>query len=152
MARVRYIPAFFQPGFRLLDGNDINFADANPQLSLDGGNTTVNAMTQAAALAFTLVAAVTQFTVASANPAFALPPSGVNKNGQPNPNQVTMVNDTGSTITAFPGGANDVINGQAAGASITIVTGRTVTFTCVSDVGGVRTWKAVGGTSTGNIT
>jgi hypothetical protein len=154
MARVRFTPANFQPGNRLIDGSDLNNYLASLIESLDSGNTTANATTQAAAASgFTITAGVTEFSTAGSNPAFALPPSGVNsKTGYPQPNVVIVVNDTGSTISAFPGGASDVINGQAAAAAITILTARMVIFACISDVGGVRTWKAFGGSVSGNIT
>jgi hypothetical protein len=150
MARNRNIPFFFQSGFRLPDGSDLQSFLQQIAGAIDSGNTTVNATTQAAALAFIISALVTQFTVASANPAFALPPSGVAQGGGlgnnvPRPNLVVVINGTGSTITAFPGGANDTINGGGAGAGVTIVTGHMVIFAVSSDIGGVRTWNSFGG-------
>ena len=145
MTEVTNTPAPFKPGFRLIDGSQLNAANASFLKSTDSGIVASTVQTRAGAKALTAV--INQVTSANASDAVGLPPSGANPTtGMPYANLLLVDNTGGQTIQVFPGGANDVLDGGAAGASGNLGNNKAAWYACVSDIGGVRTWISMAAT------
>lgn len=134
-------PTPFQPGFRLVDG-----ADLNAQLALGQGSTQ-NAITASATetrIAGTAITAaysrvssagasdaVTLCGVSGANPSISVA-AGL---------QFWIKNESGQTIQVFPPGASDTIDGGSAGAAVNLANASTGVYTCVAvSSAGIATW------------
>jgi len=141
MAEVTNTPQPFQPGFRLIDGSQLNALLTQQLYATDSGIVASTVQTRAGAKQLTQ--AISQIATANASDAVKLPGSGANVNGVPSPNVMLIANDSGQTIQIFPAGANDVIDGGAAGAAVNMGTGKRGIFMVISDVGGLRTWVSV---------
>lgn len=140
MAEVSNTPQLFQPGFRLIDGAQLNSALAGEAGSTDDGITASTTQTLAGAKQLTLL--FNRVTTANASDAVKLPPSGSTA-GLPNNNMVVIANDSGATVQVFPGGSNDIIDGGAAGAAANLTNAKRAIFWCTKDTGGVRTWVSL---------
>jgi hypothetical protein len=136
MAEVSTTPTLFQPGFRLIDGTDLNKAIAGFSLSTDSGVTASTVQTRAGAKQLTQ--AITSVTTSAASDAVKLPASGAGAL-----NMLVVFNESGQTVQVFPGGANDIIDGGTAGAAVNLGNNKGAIFACVLEAGGVRTWMSL---------
>ncbi len=143
MAAVSSTPTPFQPGFRLVDGAALNTAFAIDIVSAGDGFTASTTQTRLGGLPLTR--GVTCIDTANNNDAVTLcgPMANPLPQGSIQPQagmQILVHNNSGNTIQVFPPGANDVIEGNAAGAAVNLSTNRIGFYQCISVVGGVSSW------------
>lgn len=125
-------PSPFVPGFRLIDGSDLNTNFANPTLSSQNAVTAKASGSQTTSAPIT--ASVTNVTVvASANDGVLLPAA---KAGQ----EYTVMNNGANAMTVFASGT-DTINGIAGATGVSQAAGSTSTYRSAA----LGKWLAGGG-------
>lgn len=128
-------PNLFPVGFQPIDGNVLNAALANPQLSSQNAITASTTQTRAGGTAIT--ARASRVSVANASDAVTLLGAGA----VPALGAIFWIaNKSGQTIQVFPPGAGDNIDGGAVGAAVNLATACIGFYQCLAVVGGVATW------------
>ena len=129
------INQLFDPGYRLIDGSDLNNAFAQPRwqtnpgiVALAGGG--LSASTPVLVIGTNLVK-----TVASASDSVVLP-SGT-------AGSIVLVRNNGANSMQVFAQGSDTINGTAGATGISVANAKTVLFAAVDDVAGVTTWVSL---------
>ena len=133
---VQITPQPFQTGPRLVGGEALNFAIANPAYSSQY-NATANGTTKATGTAIT--AHVTHFGTVASSGVAVLPLASAGL-------VLTVFNYGANTLTIYPNASADTIDSAGAGASVSLsTTSRGAEFYCVSP--GVWLTAIVGATT-----
>ncbi len=135
MAAIQQVPQQFQPGFRLIDGAQLNTWLQLLTVGTDDGETAATTQTRAAGTAVKYTA--TRFsTVANSGDAATLGGAGA---VVPAGAIFLVANKGANPMAIFPPGANDKIDGGTAGASVTLTNARIGVFIVTANIGGVLT-------------
>lgn len=127
-------PIQFPPGFRTIDGSDLNRAFAEPQWATYTGITALagGARTGAPKLNQGIN---TVSTVASAADSVTLPAS--------NAGDVIVLRNAGANSCQVFANGSDTINGTAGSTGIAVAANKTVIFFAANNVSGVTTWYSL---------
>ena len=116
-------PTPFQPGFREVDGSDLNKAFASPIVGSQDGITATAGGTQAAAYQLT-AASSNVATVANAADSVRLPPSA--------PGEIVTVCNSGANSVQVFGYGTETINGVATATGIAQPAGAVFVYSCTT--------------------
>lgn len=136
-------PTPFTPGFRLVDGSDLNDAFSQEVAGAQDAITASTTQTRAGGAAIT----VPVNRVSSANASDAVTLCGV-KGTTPSVEvragmKFWVKNTSGQTIQVFPPGASDTIDGGSAGAAVNLATASIGFYMCTAvTAAGVATWAS----------
>lgn len=134
MAEVSQVPLQFQPGFRLIDGSQLN---AWLQLLTVGSDDAiVPSTTQTRAGGTALKYTLSRCAAANGSDAFTLGGAGA---VVPAGAIFILANKSGATVQVFPPGANDKIDGGTAGAAVNLTTAKIGLYLVTANIGGVLT-------------
>lgn len=134
MAEVDQVPQQFQPGFRLIDGSQLN---AWLQLlSVGSADALVPSTTQTRAGGTAVKYTITRVAAANASDAVTLGGAGA---VIPAGAIFLVANKSTQTIQIFPPGASDKIDGGTAGAAVNLATASIGVFLVTANIGGVLT-------------
>ena len=127
-------PQTFVPGFRLIDGTDLNNALAQPTWQTNPGLTALAGGGRTGATA--LVYGINELTTVTTTSDSCVLPDG--KAGG-----VVVLRNSGAQTTQVYAQDSDTINGTAGSTGISVAASKTVIFFAVNDVAGVTTWVSL---------
>jgi hypothetical protein len=134
MAVVSQSPQPVVPGFRLLDGTQLNTLFGQIVLGSTDGITASTTQTRAGGKAITQ--AITRVATANSSDAVTLGGAG----GVVAAGTVFIIaNKSGQTIQVFPPGSGDAIDGGTAGASVNLANAKIGLYVVTANIGGVLT-------------
>lgn len=124
-------PISFPPGFRTIDGSDLNRAFAEPQWAFYPGLTAKSGggISGATALQHGIN---TVSTVAAGADSVVLPDAAAG--------DVIVLRNAGANACQVFANGSDTINGTAGSTGISVAANKTVMFFAANDVSGVTTW------------
>ena len=136
MAVVSQTPQPFQPGFRIIDGSSLNAILASPNFSTADGITASTTQTRVGGTVIPVASTLIRVSAANASDAVTLGGAGA---VIPAGDFFIIANKSGQTIQVFPPGANDKIDGGAAGAAVNLGNAKIGFYFISANIGGVLT-------------
>jgi hypothetical protein len=134
MAEVDQVPQQFQPGFRLIDGSQLN--SWLQLLALGSADALVPSTTQTRAGGTAIKYSLTRVAAANASDAVTLGGAGA---VVPAGAVFVIANKSTQVIQVFPPGANDKIDGGSVGAAVNLTNAFIGVYIVTANIGGVLT-------------